>query len=81
MVFENGAQELGDGEDVLGPKGVGYETRLTAYSNLEVTAGTHIVKAGIQLSRQMKHGVIPEPRKKPPSRSPWEYGSVPPELA
>jgi neutral ceramidase len=68
-------------EEALGPRGGGYETRLTAYSNLEVTAGTQIVKAGIQLARQMKPGAIPEPRRVPPSTSPWEYGSVPPELA
>jgi neutral ceramidase len=68
-------------EEALGPKGGGYETRLTAYSNLEVTAGTQLVKTGIQLTRQMKPGVIPEPQKVPPSSSPWEYGSVPPELA
>ena len=68
-------------EEALGPKGGGYETRLTAYSNLEVTAGTQLVKAGIQLTRQMKPGVIPEPNKATPSTSPWEYGSVPPELS
>jgi neutral ceramidase len=68
-------------EEAFGPKGGGYETRLTAYSNLEVTAGIQMVKAGIQLTRQMNPGVIPEPRKEPPSHSPWEYGSVPAELA
>jgi hypothetical protein len=67
-------------EEALGPSGGGYETRLTAYSNLEVKAGPKIVEACVDLARSLKPGVVPEPPKAPPFRRPWEYGSVPPEL-
>ena len=53
-------------EEAFGPHGGGYETRLTSYSNLEITAGTKIVEAGVELARQMKPGIVPEPRKAPP---------------
>jgi len=67
-------------EEALGPRGGGYETRLTSYSNLEPKAGTRIVEASLALARQMKPGRIPEPPKAPPFKEPWSYGNVPPEL-
>ncbi len=67
-------------EGAFGPHGGGYETRLTSYSNLEITAGTKIVEAGVELARQMKPGIVPEPRRAPPFQGqPWDYGNVPPE--
>ena len=67
-------------EEAFGPHGGGYETRLTSYSNLEVTAGTKIAEAGVELARQMKPGVVPEPKKAPLFKGqPWGYGNVPPE--
>ena len=67
--------------EAFGPDGGGYETRLTSYSNLEVQAGNKIVKAGLELARQMKPGEVPDFRKAPAfSGKPWEYGSVKPEL-
>lgn len=67
-------------EEALGPRGGGYETRLTAYSNLEPTAGTKMVEKAVELASKMKPGVVPERRKAPPAVKAWEYGSVPPEL-
>jgi hypothetical protein len=67
-------------EDAFGPQGGGYETRLTSYSNLEITAGSQLRDAGIDLTRQLKPGRAPEPPRHPPfTGKPWSYGNVPPE--
>lgn len=68
-------------EEALGPRGGGYETRLTSYSNLAPDAGTRMVRAAVELARRMKPGALPEPPKAPPFREPWSYGNVPPELS
>lgn len=68
-------------EEAFGPNGGGYETRLTAYSNLEITAGTQMARKGVELANQMQAEPKPLPPKAPPfSNNPWTYGSVPPEL-
>ena len=68
-------------EEALGSGGGGYETRLTGYSNLEVTAGRQIVAACLELAGQMTPGQIPIPPPAPPFRGgAWQYGNVPPEL-
>ena len=67
-------------EDAFGPQGGGYETRLTSYSNLEVTAGARMRDAGIELARGLKPGFAPEPPRHPPfTGKPWPYGDVRPE--
>ncbi len=68
-------------EEALGPHGGGYETRLTAYTNLVPDAGTQMVKAGVELARQLTPVPVPEPPKAPPFKAPWNYGNVPPELS
>lgn len=68
-------------EEALGPRGGGYETRLTYYSNLESTAGTQIMRAGIELAKQLQPGAVPSRAKIGPWQGgAWTYGSVPPEL-
>ena len=67
-------------EEALGPNGGGYETRLTSYSNLEVSAGRQFADTGIELANQMTPGKIPLPPPPPPFQAPWGYGNVAPEL-
>src|SRR5438477_6174702 len=57
-------------EEALGPRGGGYETRLTYYSNLEPTAGTMIADAGIKLTKELTPGTIPTRAKV----GPWQGG-------
>ncbi len=67
--------------EALGPKGGGYETRLTSYSNLEPAAGRTMADVAIELSKQLKPGPVPQPvQVRPFSGSGWTYGNVPPEL-
>src|SRR5690606_27185477 len=67
-------------EEALGPSGGGYETRLTSYSNLEVSAGRQFANTGNELANEMTPGKIPLPPPVPPFSAPWGYGNVPPEL-
>lgn len=67
-------------EEAFGPHGGGYETRLTAYSNLEVAAGPQIVNALLALAGRLTPAAVLEPPKVPQPGTPWEYGAVPPEL-
>lgn len=68
-------------EEALGPRGGGYETRLTSYSNLEPTAGRQIADALISLSGSLKPGPVPMPDPIPPFKDrTWTYGDTPPEL-
>jgi len=61
--------------------GGGYETRLTAYSNLDIKAGTMIVDESLRMVKQMKPGKLPEWPKVPPfNGEPWDLGDVKPEL-
>ena len=66
--------------EALGPHGGGYETRLTSYSNLEVSAGQQFVDAALELAKQFTPSPFPEALKAKPAPTGWQYGSVPPEL-
>ncbi|HEY1068275.1 MAG TPA: hypothetical protein VGE52_19275, partial [Pirellulales bacterium] len=67
-------------EEAFGPQGGGYETRLTSYSNLEITAGTTMRDMGLALAKELKPGSVPMPsRPLPFSGEPWSYGNNKPE--
>jgi hypothetical protein len=67
-------------EDAFGPGGGGYETRLTSYSNLEITAGSKMRDAGIGLAKQLTPGAVPQPARPVPfAGKAWSYGDVKPE--
>lgn len=68
-------------EDAFAPSGGGYETRLTSYSNLEISAGSQMRDAGLELARLLKPGDVPTRGKPLPfAGKPWTYGDVKPEL-
>ena len=68
-------------EEALGPRGGGYETRLTSYSNLEPAAGRRIADALIELSAKLQPGPVPRSPALPPFQGqPWSYGNVRPQL-
>ncbi|MEZ6067290.1 MAG: hypothetical protein R3B90_16660 [Planctomycetaceae bacterium] len=68
-------------EEAFGERGGGYETRLSSYSNLEITAGTQMVNAAVALAQGLRPGEVPTRAPAPPfNASPWAYGSVPPEV-
>jgi len=66
-------------EEALSETGGGYETRLTSYSNLEVTAGRKIADACVELAGLLKPGAVPKRPLAPPGK-PWDYGNVPAEV-
>ncbi|MEY2821955.1 MAG: hypothetical protein RJA37_863 [Verrucomicrobiota bacterium] len=66
-------------EEAFGPNGGGYETRLTSYSNLEITAGTQMMNVGVELAKGFKPMPLPVPPKAPVGR-PWLYGNQPAQL-
>ena len=67
-------------EEAFGDHGGGYETRLTSYTNLDVTAGTQMVEAALVLAKKMAPGVIPTRPPHGPFGEPWSYGNVAPQI-
>lgn len=65
--------------EAFGPNGGGYETRLTSYSNLEISAGNKIVDLSLELINKMTPGETPAFPVPPPFKEPWSYGNVKPE--
>ncbi len=76
----NGCVGYVPSEDALSKGGGGYETRLTAYSNLEPAGGRKIANACISLARRLKPGALPKPDPAPAFTGAWSYGNVAPEL-
>jgi neutral ceramidase len=66
-------------EEAFGEHGGGYETRLTSYTNLDVTAGRQMATALLEMARDMTPGVIPTRPPHGPFQAPWSYGNVAPQ--
>jgi len=68
-------------KEAFDKNGGGYETRLTGYSNLIITAGPQMVDAAVELSKQLTPDkLLQRPGAPAFNNNPWAYGSVPPEL-
>jgi neutral ceramidase len=67
--------------EAFGPHGGGYETRLSSYSNLDITAGDQFRDAGLELAHKLKPAPLPQISLVPPFKgSGWTYGNQPPQL-
>jgi hypothetical protein len=67
-------------EEAFGEHGGGYETRLTSYTNLDITAGRQMVETALKLSRGLTPATLPPRPSHPPFSAPWSYGNVPPQV-
>jgi len=67
-------------EGAFKPEGGGYETVLTGYSNMEITAGSKIVETSLKIAEGFKPGLLPETEKIDVPRPPWGYGVLGPDL-
>lgn len=67
-------------EEAFAATGGGYETRLSFYTNLDITAGRQIAAASIALARELEPGPAPEFERLKAPMPPWPYGNVPPQL-
>ena len=60
--------------------GGGYETVLTAYSNLEINAGIKIKESCLKLARMLAPEEVPVGEQVKPSNKIWNFGLLGPEL-
>ncbi len=68
-------------KEAFDKNGGGYETRLSSYSNLEITAGPQMVEAAVQLAKEMTPDKLSERPAAPAfNNNPWEYGNLPPQV-
>ncbi len=78
--FANGCFGYIPTEEAFGEHGGGYETRLSSYTNLELTAGRQMANACLKLARGMTPGPVPTPAPHPEFSAPWSYGNVAPQV-
>ncbi len=67
-------------EDAFEPSGGGYETVLTDYSNLEVTAAGKLLEASVGLASRFTPGAAPKAPQAPEPGDLWSYGVLGPDV-
>ncbi len=76
----NGCSGYVPTEDAFLPSGGGYETVLTAYSNLETSVGRKIAEASLELARSFSPGTLPQGQQVERAGVPWSYGVLGPDV-
>lgn len=66
-------------QEAFSDRGGGYETRLTSYTNLDITAGSQMVAALLEMADALRPGEIPTRPPHGPFSGPWSYGDVAPQ--
>jgi neutral ceramidase len=66
-------------EEAFSTTGGGYETRISSYTNLEISAGKKMTDELIAMVRDWKPGAMPE-RPAASPKQPWNYGTAEPQL-
>ena len=80
VTLANGSVGYVPTEDAFQPTGGGYETLLTAYSNLEPSAASRLVEASVALSASFTPGVVPQTPQVTRPGAPWSYGRLGPDV-
>jgi neutral ceramidase len=79
VTYANGCVGYVPPETAFAPDGGGYETVLTSYSNLELTAAQKILEASLELAGQLTPGPVPQPPQVEARGEPWSYGVLGPD--
>jgi hypothetical protein len=66
--------------EAFGEHGGGYETRITSYTNLDITAGNQMVDAALKMVETLTPGPPPQQPPHPAFGAPWDYGNVGPQV-
>lgn len=79
VTLANGCVGYVPPEEAFAPTGGGYETVLTSYSNLELSAARQILEASLGLAGRLTPGVVPQPPQVEGPQQPWSYGILGPD--
>ena len=76
----NGCSGYVPTEDAFLPSGGGYETVLTTYSSLEVSAGRKVAETSLELAHALTPGAAPQVPQVEKVGAPWSYGVLGPDV-
>ena len=80
VTLANGCVGYVPPERAFAPDGGGYETVLTTYSNLAITAEEQIADASLALARELTPGALPRHAEVDAPQPAWGYGVLGPDL-